>query len=211
MRAVGNVDLNGGQALPAERVLGLYWNASADEFCFNFKCPRVDAAVVNGTKIPTKREVLKLLMSLFDPLGFLAHFLIKGKILFQQIWRTGLGWDDSLSEMLMQSWKTWLAALADASKMTIPRCYHPNLQVGTNIQLHTFVDASEEAFAAVCYLRLEVDGGVAVSFVTAKTKVAPLKPLSIPRMELQAAVLGVRIAKIIKMELQLNVTECLLV
>ncbi|CAG7833247.1 unnamed protein product, partial [Allacma fusca] len=60
--------------------------------------------------------------------------------------------------------------------MKIPRCYHPKLSEASEIQLHIFVDASEEAFAAVCYLRIEVEDVVEVSFVAAKTKVAPLKP-----------------------------------
>lgn len=91
-------------------------------------------------------------MSIFDPLGLIAHFLIYLKMLLQEIWRAGLQWDEPISEDLFVKWKTWLRILPDVEKIKIPRCYHTHSFSGCDPQLHTFVDASENGFAAVSYV-----------------------------------------------------------
>ncbi|CAG7667006.1 unnamed protein product, partial [Allacma fusca] len=190
VRASGCVGLGECDERPVESVLGLFWNPNSDTFSFRVAFEKVDPGVLSGEKTPTKRDILRLMMSLYDPLGFLAHFVIKAKIFFQMVWRAGLGWDEIISPELNGAWQTWLENLKKMNNYKIPRCYNYNLFEANSIQLHIFSDASEEAFGSVAYLRIEVGATVSTAFILAKTKVAPLKPLSIPRLELQAAVLA---------------------
>ena len=175
------------------RVLGVIWLPESDILTFSTNLPRLDSRLISGKKQPTKREVLKLIMSVFDPLSLLAVMTIRGKILMQDIWRSGLEWDAKLPENFMKKWTTWLEDVREASKIGIPRCYALGIGESQDVQLHVFCDVSEQAFAAVGYFRLEGEAGVRTALVAAKSRVAPLKPLTIPRMELQAAVMGSRL------------------
>ena len=207
LRAKDWKDLEALTQLPVERVLGMWWNAEKDEFTFKTKFHKVKDAVLKGLQMPTKREVLSLMMSLFDPVGFLAHFVIKGRIIFQDIWKVGIGWDEKIPHEFEKSWRKWLAELQLVPTVAIPRCYTPKLNEATDVQLHVFNDASKEAFACVAYLRVQHSSGVDVAFVAGKVRVKPLKELTIPRMELQAAVLGCRLAKTIQEEIQVKINS----
>ncbi|XP_036346930.1 uncharacterized protein LOC118756269, partial [Rhagoletis pomonella] len=112
------------------------------------------------------------------------------KILLQDVWRSDIGWDEALSDALYDKWESWKSNIPLIMDVKVPRCYSTILHSSDNVQLHTFVDASSAAFAAVSYLRIQRDSNVDIAFVAAKSKVAPLKPVSIPRLELQAAVAG---------------------
>lgn len=97
-----------------------------------------------------------------------------------------MGWNDKLSGKLYEKWKAWLKVLPSIEEIKIPRLYSSKLSPGKagSIDLHTFVDASADAYCAVCYLRVVDNDGVECVLVGAKTKVAPLKPLpTIPRKE----------------------------
>ena len=87
-------------------------------------------------------------------------------------------------------------ALKNVEKVNIPRCYFVNgNSLNSKVQLHLFMDASENTYAVVAYFLIESPGGIEISFVSSKTKVAPLRPVSIPRMGLLAAILGSRLSK----------------
>lgn len=85
-------------------------------------------------------------------------------------------------------------------RIRIPRCYFPGYDPKSykTLELHVFVDASAQAFAAVAYFRIIDQENVRIALVSSKTKVAPLRGLSIPRMELMAAVLGARLRRTIE-------------
>lgn len=183
-----------------QRTLGVFWNPASDTFTFKTSFSKVNPKIMDGTKRPTKREVLQILMSVYDPLGFISHFLVKGKILLQKIWRSGINWDDELTSILNDDWISWLEQLKSIQEVRIERCYSEHLHRASSIELNVFCDASEMAFAAVAYLRICHDNKIYIAFVAAKTRVSPLKPLSIPRLELQAAVMGTRLAQVIKEE-----------
>lgn len=148
-------------------------------------------------------------MAVFDPLGLISNVLIYLKVLFQEVWRSGIGWDDVIPEHLHEKWEQWLEILPAVQNIRIPRCYRLTTQLSaqTNIQLHTFVDASLSGYAAVVYLRFEQGNTVECAIVGAKTRVAPLKFVSIPRLELQAAVIGVRLADTITRALSIKVHQ----
>ena len=199
-RASGYKNLNCETGLPTERVLGMWWNSEKDEFTFKLNLHKVDSEIRDGKRIPTKREVLSLLMSVFDPLGMIVHLIIKGRMLLQDVWKLGIGWDDKLSEDLFQRWLVWLSELKKITTISIPRCYDQLYTKAKSIELHSFCDASSQGFAAAAYFRIETEFHVRVVLVGAKAKVAPLQLMSIPRLELQAALLASRLSVTIEEE-----------
>ncbi|XP_058449373.1 uncharacterized protein LOC131429324 [Malaya genurostris] len=188
-----------------ERVLGLIWNTQQDELAFSV--PEQNTYLVSYR--PTKRQVLSTVMSLFDPLGLLAPFTILGKILIQDLWRSGCEWDASIDEVVYGKWKQWLDMLPEIRRVRIPRPYFGNStsEQFKSLQLHIFCDAGENAYGCAGLLRVVVDGCVKCSLVMARSKVAPLKLLTIPRLELQAAVLAARMMNTIRSNHSLDVQQ----
>ncbi|XP_062707580.1 uncharacterized protein LOC115257239 isoform X2 [Aedes albopictus] len=180
-----------------ERILGMTWLPEEDTFVFEGLFKPEILLSLNNCSTPTKRELLRIVMSIFDPLGLIAIIVIHGKILIQNVWRSGTAWDQPISDDLRDQWMRWTGLLKELERIKIPRCYFPGYDPSSfeNIELHVFVDASEEAYACTAYFRIFDQGRVRCSLVSAKTKVAPLKPLSIPKLELQAAVIGARLAR----------------
>lgn len=192
-----------------ERVLGLVWDADTDELKFNLGFTRISRDILSGDTRPSKREVLRVIMSVFDPLGLLSPFTLKSKILMQEIWRSGIYWDTKLRDDEYEAWREWVSKLDDARECTIPRCLTPKHDQGATAQLHVFCDASLVAYAAAAYARfIAMDGSIRVALIMAKSRVAPLKPaLDIPKLELQAALVGARLMKFIGEEIDFKVTE----
>ncbi|XP_054091903.1 uncharacterized protein LOC105220591 [Zeugodacus cucurbitae] len=198
------------ESFVGERVLGLFWQSSSDCFGFKLKFHNVDEAVINGERRPTKRELLSIVMSIFDPLGFLSNFVIGAKLLMRELWKHDIHWNDPLPNDINVAWVKWRKQLPEVVKYAIPRFYFRN-GAPQILQLHVFVDASENAFAAVAYLRSQSSSGkIDVAFVCAKTKCAPMKPLTVPRLELQAAVLGTRLMQCIRKEHSLKIKDYIL-
>ena len=180
------IDINTGEP-PKTKTLGVMWEAARDVFLFQVKQP--DMSV-----IPTKRSVLSAIAALYDPLQFLAPFVIRAKILMQEIWMAGLDWDDVLPSNLRMKWETWVSELQDLSHVAIPRCLRlPNPE---SVDLHLFSDASKDAFASVAYLVCHYPSSPSTScLIASKCRVSPLKVVTIPRLELMGAILSSRLAK----------------
>ncbi|XP_037302986.1 uncharacterized protein LOC119193483, partial [Manduca sexta] len=154
-----------------ERVLGLIWRPQEDRLAFNLDLARLVSPIT-----------------------------VRAKQLLQEVWRRGTDWDDPIDDELSAAWVNWLTHLKQLSGVTVPRCY-PGYSRARKLQLHVFTDASESAYATALYWRAEDDDGrVTVTLLAAKAKVAPLKLTSIPRLELQAAVLGARMAASVTQE-----------
>lgn len=176
-----------------EKVLGMCWNTSADAFQFQTKFVRVPPEVMDGSRTPTKREILSVSMSLFDPYGLIADFALESKLILQDLWRIGLDWDEPVSNDLAERWENWRKEVERTKLLQVPRCYSPYILSSEDVQLHIYADASEAAFSAVAFWRVAHAGGFDVSFVLGRTRCAPLQTLTIPRLELQAAVLATRL------------------
>ena len=175
------------------RALGIKWDLQED--CFMYI---VDARTVSGTC--TKRQILKKTATVFDPLGFLTPFTLMAKLILQNLWRTNIDWDDDVDASTQESWERWLQELSKISQtIRIPRSF--NIQPGYQTQLHLFCDASEKAFAAVAYIRIQSQSEVRCHLIMAKSRVAPIKTLTLPRLELQGAVMAVRLKDIIVEEI----------
>ncbi|XP_062535596.1 uncharacterized protein LOC134204818 [Armigeres subalbatus] len=183
-----------------DRVLGMAWIQKEDEFTFSLQFDEKVRDQLDILPFSTKREMLRLVMSIYDPLGLLAAIVIHGKILIQDVWRSKTEWDNEIPEEIGERWKDWIIVLKKICELRIPRCYFPGYdpQSFKTLELHVFVDASAQAFAAVAYFRILDRGQVRVALVSSKTKVAPLRIVSIPRLELMAALLGARLRRTIE-------------
>ena len=190
----------------AEKVLGTVWLPKEDKFSFKIK---IELARVNdqSTVIPvklTKRQILSKLTGIFDPIGAGAAVLIKPKIAMQQLWQIGLGWDEEVPPNERIKWLALFEEMTALNDVEFDRCLTPPGADG-NPSLVVFCDASRLAFGACAYARWKlVDGNFGTRFVAAKARVAPLKELTIPRLQLQAAVLGSRLGKSILQESRFN-------
>ncbi|KMQ86784.1 gag-pol protein, partial [Lasius niger] len=161
-------------------MLGLRWHPGIDSFSFALREIK--------SQPTTKRAVLSLTAQLFDPLGWLAPVVVRAKILIQSVWLQGLDWDTPLAPRDAEFWASFKADLLSLDRIRVPRWL--SHQAEDSIELHGFADASERAFAAVLYIRaIGSDGSATVSLVAAKSKVAPVKQVSLPRLELCAAAL----------------------
>lgn len=190
-----------------QSILGLRWLPHVDKFTFS--APMLPPALLDGSIRPTKRQVLRVVMSLYDPLGFLAAFVIHGKMIIQALWRYKCEWDDQIDDSSYSDWKRWIVFFPKLPEVKIPRAYFGAAALGQcqSLQLHAFMDASDTAFACVVYLRYIDDGKPKCSLMGGKSKVAPVKVMSIPRLELQAAVLGTRLMQSILQSHQIQIPQ----
>ena len=165
---------------PVTKTLGVVWIVQEDKFSFSF-VPPSDELVL------TKRNVLKKTASIYDPFGFLTPFVVRAKILMQEAWMEAFGWDEELPDHFKIEWKRWFEELG---ALRISRCLKEDKKL-RDVTIHTFSDASEKAYAAASYIRHEYeDGTVSTRLVAAKSKLAPLKVMSIPRLEFMGALTG---------------------
>ncbi|XP_068993178.1 uncharacterized protein [Neodiprion pinetum] len=177
------------------KVLGVGWNPHHDVFQFNYNLPEDPPA--------TKRALLSEIARLYDPLGFLAPIIIKAKVFMQELWLEKLGWDDQLAPTHFHKWTLFRADLTNLANLRVNRWI--NLKENVSAELHGFSDASQLAMAAVVYLKVtDLQGNSSVALLCSKTQVAPLKPLTIPRLELNAAVLLTRLTLYVRKTLNLE-------
>lgn len=184
------------EELPIDRTLGVRWDMGSDEFFFSPSDRQQPA---------TRRGLLSAVMSIFDPLGLVAPCVLEGKAVLQEMCRRKADWDSPLEGDLIERWEEWLREVANLQSLRLPRCYFPfPLAQAHTIELHSFADASEKGYGQCCYLRtISPSGVVGCALVAAKARVTPLKPITIPRLELQAAVLSVKVAINVVRELDL--------
>ena len=182
--------------LSTTKTLGVLWTADLDTFSFKY-------SLTPETEL-TKRKVLKKTATIFDPLGFLAPYVVRAKILIQQAWVEATGWDVPLPGHHQKQWKSWFEESIGLQGIRIPRCLKDRHSTAVKASLHTFSDASEAAYAAAVYIRHEYeDKSITTRLVGSKTRLSPLKAMSIPRLELMGAVIGLRLTKQISAALEI--------
>ena len=186
--------------LPTERALGLQWDVETDRFTFN----------VNVKDMPsTRRGLLSTISSVYDPLGFISPYILKAKIILQRLCKDNVGWDEHVTGLNLKEWESWRDDLTKLEQIEVKRCY---TETGTGSavmnQLHHFSDASEVGYGAVTYLRsVNKNGDVSCSFVLAKSRLTPLKRVTIPRLELAAATVAVKLDSMLVRELDMKLGE----
>ncbi|XP_006815917.1 uncharacterized protein LOC102804413, partial [Saccoglossus kowalevskii] len=172
--------------LPIDRALGIQWDVEKD--AFNFR-------IGDRLKEETRREMLSFVASVYDPLGFAAPFVLPAKRILQELCRVGYGWDEKVPEDQLSNWREWRKKLPTLMTLAIPRCYKPTgfSQIQT-VELHNFSDASLGGYGVASYLRLiDTNGTIHCSLLMGKSRVAPLKAMTVPRLELTAATVAVKI------------------
>ena len=178
-----NSFLNEREDLPkTEAVLGLIWNVLDDKVNVNG-----DRIAKKAHPAVTKRGVYSTMAQVFDPLGLLSPFVFSCKLIVRDIWQSNLEWDDPLPSDLMKRWDVWKADLPLLDTVTLPR--HIGLLGAEKQRLHGFCDASFMGFGAVIYLVSFKGEQVVSHLITSKTRIAPAKISSVPRLELCSATL----------------------
>ncbi|GFW18873.1 transposable element Tc1 transposase [Trichonephila clavipes] len=161
----------------SSKVLGLFWNSSNDTFGFQ---PSLEL-----TPPLTKRRILSESSKIFDPLGLLSPCTVFMKIFYQKLWLTKTDWDSPIPQQLTEDWLRFQKAFNAINYLTVPRWVI--LTADNIVELHGFADASSLAYAAAIYCRQKHNGKIKVQLLVSKTKVAPVKQVSIPRLELCGA------------------------
>lgn len=180
--------------LPIEGALGVQWCVQSDALQFR---------VVLKDKPLTRRGILASISSIYDPLGLAAPFLLKGKQILQDLCKTQAAWDETVPDDIRAKWEKWRGELHELAELKIRRCYKPdNFGEVKLVELHSFSDASINGYGQCSYLRMVNNRDeVHCSLVMAKSRVTPLKPVTVPRLELTAAVLSTKISSFLLKEL----------
>lgn len=162
-------------------VLGMSWNYELDIFQFKIKENM-------GTGEMTKRKITSEAARIFDPQGYLAPITVRAKLCIQKLWREHTTWDEPIRSEIQSDWSQYCAQLRAAEQIPIPRW----LLLTPNIphQIHIFCDASTRAYGAAAYVRVQRPDGWKAMLLCSKSKVAPLKTVTVPRLELCAVELG---------------------
>ena len=175
--------------LPTTKTLGVLWAATDNKFSFRHSLQ------LDGFEF-TKTNVLRRTASVYDPLGFLSSYVIRSKLLTQKAWLEARDWDGLLPTHHQREWTKWFRELKDLELVKIPRCLKdPSLKV-EELSIHTFSDASENAYTTVVYARHVYEGdNITARLIMSKSRLAPLKAVSIPVLALLGALVGLRLTR----------------
>jgi hypothetical protein len=199
-----------GDQLPVERTLGTYWDAEADAFSY-----KVEMSAPGNTH----RKILSQVFAIWDPRGLIIPFIIRAKMFLQKLWidnsqqkkERKVDWDAPISEEKLIEWYRWYEEAKQLSHIVIPRPFRTRQDSPTSISLMVFSDASEKAYGTCAYLvHCYEDGTIECKLIAAKARVAPLKRLSIPRLELMGPVVAVRLAETLINELETHIHRVIL-
>ena len=197
-------DVNEHSRGPKSKVLGLSWESVEDKLFFEFDHLH-HLAVVH----PTKREFLSFMASIYDPLGLLNPFVVKLKILFQNVCSLKSAWDDLIDDSSLRVWSTIRDDFLATGPVKFCRWVR-SLKEVDRIELHGFCDASLQAYGGCVYIKIYHNHEVFVSLLTAKSRVTPTTPKTIPKLELMSAALLVSLLDRVHKEISsfISVDDC---
>ena len=183
--------------VPEERAMGVLWNTDNDTLCFNINIME---------KSLTRRGLLAMLSSIYDPLGLVSPFLLKGRKTLQELCKDSFQWDHPIPENIKQQWLKYKSNLGKLNSIKIARCFKPkNFGNVKGYTLHRFSDASNTGYGQASYMRVvNEDGKVHCCLLLGKSRVTSLKFVSVPRLELAAAILSVKISQQLKQKLDIE-------
>ena len=173
-----------------QKVLSVRWNFVSDHFVFDLR----EIATLARNIEPTKRNVVSVTAKFYDPMGFLSPIITEFKIFLQELCRAKIGWDEPLEGELKNEWLKLATGLQCVSSFTVSRCYFQEVtEKIVSCSLHGFGDASSKAYATVIYLHVTTTTGSYVKFLASRSRVAPVKQETIPRLKLLAALILARL------------------
>ena len=206
------------------KVLGMTWEAMIDILKYISKFANVqeffDQLNIKKNPVWTKRLILKLSATVYDPLGLISPYTVKARSILQELWKVDIGWDQEIPVEYSKRWQDWLDELfVLASTIAIPRWLQ--FKDGRTASIHVFCDASSRVFCCCAYVRIttgetsrgEKDAEIEneevldVLLITAKSRVTPTKTESISRLELAGCVLGVRLGNAVATAFRMNPEE----
>lgn len=176
------------------KTLGLLWNAQTDTIEYTIQ--------TKFDKRTTKRNILSRISTIFDPLGLLGPVIITAKVIMQQLWELHTDWDDQVPQQLHTEWTTYSQSLAILNQLKIQRNINPNNEF-EQFDIHGFCDASLKSYGACLYAYYRTnEGNIATHLICAKSRVAPLKTITLPRLELCGALVLARLVHTAKQALK---------
>ncbi|XP_066934625.1 uncharacterized protein [Clytia hemisphaerica] len=181
----------GQKTVSSNKVLGMDWDKETDSLVvclseFVVKC---------RSTVLTKRNILSVSASLYDPLGLISPITAWMKTIFQLLCKDSLEWDCEVSEEIREAWFRFVDVVASVGKVTVERFVLVPADLIRGCELHGFCDSSSEVYCAVVYLRVLMGTDVKTSLLASKTKVAPIKVVTIPRLELLSCLLLSRLVR----------------
>lgn len=178
------------------KTLGVYWSAKPDTLNYRIN-------PLKRTKRVTKRQILSIVSQIFDPMGLVQPVVMRAKMLLQMLWRENLNWDQPVSDTIQTRFEDFCHDLQALNRLEIPRyALHQNV---IESEIHVFSDASEKGYGACIYLRCNTgDDTYFTKLLCAKGRVAPIKQVTLPRLELCAALLGAKLAQRVKNALKVD-------
>ncbi|XP_045772935.1 uncharacterized protein LOC123872601 [Maniola jurtina] len=181
------------------RALGLQWNKGTDKLQYNLNLPAV---------AEPKRTILADIHRLFDPLGWLAPSILLARLLIQKLWLQGLTWDEEVNDVISEEWLDLRNSFQHLSGIEINRWLQTTEKLMKNVTVHGFCDASNKGYGAVAYMRVKTsEGEVKTTIIAAKTRVASVKSKSLPRLELNGAVLLAGLLKQIQESMRIPASQ----
>ena len=189
--------------LPVERAVGVQWDVQSDVFRFK---------IAVKDRPETRRGILSVMSSVFDPLGFLSPLILEAKGILRDLSEEGLIWDDPIPPAYYVRWRAWSEELPKLQQLCVDRCFQlKDFGDAVSWQLRTFSDASQRGYGAVTYLRVvKSSGDVHCSFLIGKSRQTPKKSVTISRLELSAAVVATRLNLMMQHELDVVIDESFL-
>ncbi|XP_075531538.1 uncharacterized protein LOC142564428 [Dermacentor variabilis] len=184
------------------RVLGLVWDKDRDHLAFSMEAI-LDFLDRNSN---TKRFILQASARIYDPLSLISPVTVTTKLMFQTLWELGIEWDAPLPEEVKAGWTQWHTQLHHLTDITVPRRYGSFANDSWK-EVHIFTDASPRAYGAVVYLRISGVKEAKVTLVLSKSRVAPIKRISLPRLELMGMVMGARLREYLERSLSLSISK----
>lgn len=185
----------------SQKTLGVHWASVLDDL-------HIATPDVQPSLSLTKRQLISAIARIFDPVGWFTPAVMTPRILAQEAWKLHQGWDEQLPKSILLPWQGWVAEMPVLTSHPIHRPYGLPGQSVAHRELHGFSDASERGYGGVVYLRTCYENGeVVMSLVISKARVAPIKELTIPRLELKGAVVLAYLLKQTAEDLQVAVSH----
>lgn len=185
------------------KTLGLFWNYRQDTFTYKIGASSREDDLDSGV---TKRKILSEIAQIFDPLGLLSASIIIPKVILQKLWLLKLSWDEVVPDDVKKEWLRFKSEILEFNSLFIPRFV--SCERAARVEIHGFSDASQQAFGACVYVRtVDSENGIQSRLLCAKSRVAPIKALTIPKLELSAALLLSKLVKEVYESRGLNIDE----